>query len=69
MDKEKESIIRDMEMALRVALSAVRPDLHLSAKSMFGGAGFFADGQMFAAWFGVRPEVTQDLRREFEATL
>jgi TfoX/Sxy family transcriptional regulator of competence genes len=49
---DKEAIIRDMEMALRIALSAVRPELHLSAKSMFGGAGFFVDGRIFAAWFG-----------------
>jgi TfoX/Sxy family transcriptional regulator of competence genes len=49
---EKEAMIRDMEMALRVALSAVRPESHLSAKSMFGGAGFFVDGRIFAAWFG-----------------
>lgn len=48
----KEDTIRDMEMALREALASVRPDAHLDWKSMFGGAGFYADGRMFAAWFG-----------------
>lgn len=41
-----------MEMALGAALAAVKPDLHLSWKSMFGGAGFYVDGVMFAAWYG-----------------
>jgi len=48
----KEDRIRDMEMALRVALAAVRPEAYFSWKSMFGGAGFFVDGRIFAAWFG-----------------
>jgi TfoX/Sxy family transcriptional regulator of competence genes len=52
MDKAKEARIRDMEMALRVALANARPEAHLSWKSMFGGAGFFVDGRIFAAWFG-----------------
>ncbi len=48
----KEETIRDMEMALREALATVRPEAHLDWKSMFGGAGYYADGHMFAAWFG-----------------
>jgi TfoX/Sxy family transcriptional regulator of competence genes len=53
MDKaEKEARVRDMEMALRVALAAIRPEAHLDWKYMFGGAGFFVDGLIFAAWFG-----------------
>jgi TfoX/Sxy family transcriptional regulator of competence genes len=52
MDEAKQARIRDMEMALRVALANTRPEAHLSWKSMFGGAGFFADGRIFAAWFG-----------------
>ncbi len=49
---EKSARIHDMEMALRVALSVTHPDSFLTAKSMFGGAGFFVDGRIFAAWFG-----------------
>ncbi|MBN8593362.1 MAG: TfoX/Sxy family protein [Anaerolineae bacterium] len=44
--------IRDMEMALRVALANVRPDASFYQKKMFGGAGFWVDGLIFAAWFG-----------------
>jgi|SRR5215207_3704078 len=44
--------IGDMEMALGAALATVKPDAHLSWKSMFGGAAFYADGMIFAAWFG-----------------
>jgi TfoX/Sxy family transcriptional regulator of competence genes len=67
MDKAKEAIIRDMEMALRAALAAVRPESHLDWKSMFGGAGFFVDGRIFAAWFGAElalklpPDIAQEL--------
>jgi TfoX/Sxy family transcriptional regulator of competence genes len=49
---EKDARIRDMEMALRVALANTHPDKFLTWKSMFGGAGFFVDGLIFAAWFG-----------------
>jgi TfoX/Sxy family transcriptional regulator of competence genes len=52
MDEAKAGRIRDMEMALRVALANIRPEAHLSWKSMFGGAGFFVEGRIFAAWFG-----------------
>jgi len=53
MEKDaKEAIICDMAVALRVALAAVRPDAYLEWKHMFGGAGFYAGGRMFAAWFG-----------------
>jgi TfoX/Sxy family transcriptional regulator of competence genes len=41
-----------MEMALRAALASVRPDASLYQKKMFGGAGFWVDGVIFAAWFG-----------------
>lgn len=52
MDEAKAGRIHDMEMALRVALENTRPERFLSWKSMFGGAGFFVDGRIFAAWFG-----------------
>jgi TfoX/Sxy family transcriptional regulator of competence genes len=51
-DAAKQERIREMEMALGAALAEVKPDAHLSWKSMFGGAGYYADGVMFAAWFG-----------------
>jgi TfoX/Sxy family transcriptional regulator of competence genes len=37
---------------LRDALSDLRPDDPLVVKKMFGGAGFYVDGVMFAGWFG-----------------
>ena len=51
-DPAKNERIREMEMALGAALAEVRPEAHLSWKSMFGGTGFYVDGVMFAAWFG-----------------
>lgn len=51
-DTAKQERVREMEMALGAALAEVMPDAHLSWKWMFGGAGFYADGVMFAAWFG-----------------
>lgn len=50
--QDKLNLIRELEVALGAALAAVKPDVHLSWKAMFGGAGFYADGVMFAAWFG-----------------
>ncbi len=51
-DSAKNERIREMEMALGEALAGVKPDAHLSWKAMFGGAGYYVDGVMFAAWFG-----------------
>jgi TfoX/Sxy family transcriptional regulator of competence genes len=51
-DPAKNERIREMEMALGAALAEVQPDAHLSWKAMFGGAGYYVDGVMFAAWFG-----------------
>ena len=51
-ETSKNERIREMEMALGAALAEVKPDAHLSWKAMFGGAGFYVDGVMFAAWFG-----------------
>ena len=49
---EHDERIRDMEMALRVALANERPEASFYQKKMFGGAGFWVDGLIFAAWFG-----------------
>jgi TfoX/Sxy family transcriptional regulator of competence genes len=48
----KAETIRQMEKALQDAMMNLQPDKIVSARSMFGGAGFFVDGQMIAAWFG-----------------
>ena len=68
MDKIlKTQRIHEMEMALHEALAQVQPDAHLEWKSMFGGAGFFVYGKIFAAWFGkgltlkMSPEAAQEL--------
>jgi TfoX/Sxy family transcriptional regulator of competence genes len=56
-----------MEMALRVALASARPEASLYRKRMFGGAGFWVDGVIFAAWFGeslalkLPPEAREEL--------
>lgn len=48
----KAETIRRMEKVLQDALMNIQPDKMVGARSMFGGAGFFVDGQMVAAWFG-----------------
>ena len=35
---------------LQDAILEIDPSINLSWKRMFGGAGYFADGDMFAAW-------------------
>lgn len=47
-----ESRLEHMDRALRIAVDSVRPDVHVTSKNMFGGRGWWANGQMFAAWFG-----------------
>jgi TfoX/Sxy family transcriptional regulator of competence genes len=65
---DKDARVRDMEMALRAALSNVQPDADLTVKKMFGGAGFWVNGVIFAAWFGgalalkLPPEAAAELR-------
>jgi TfoX/Sxy family transcriptional regulator of competence genes len=49
---DKAAIIKNMEIALGEALLNIDPNAHLDSKSMFGGAGFYVDGRMVAAWFG-----------------
>jgi TfoX/Sxy family transcriptional regulator of competence genes len=65
--------IQDMEMALRGALASVAPDAMLEWKRMFGGAGFYAYGQIFAASFGKGlalklPEASRKRLLEIEGT-
>jgi TfoX/Sxy family transcriptional regulator of competence genes len=52
MDKNKAVKINDMKTALQAALAESHPGCLVEARSMFGGAGFYADGRMMAAWFG-----------------
>jgi TfoX/Sxy family transcriptional regulator of competence genes len=65
---EKDARVRDMEMALRAALSNVQPNADVTVKKMFGGAGFWVNGVIFAAWFGgalalkLPPEAAAELR-------
>src|SRR5258706_14893322 len=49
---QKAQVIHDIEMALRVSLANVAPDAILESRSMFGGAGFYAYGRMFAGYYG-----------------
>ncbi len=66
MPNDPKETIHNMEMALGAALAEVKPDAHLSWKSMFGGAGYYADGVMFAAWFGagLALKLPEDARAE-----
>jgi TfoX/Sxy family transcriptional regulator of competence genes len=52
MNESDRERIRELEMALGAALQAVKPEAQLSWKSMFGGAAYYANGVIFAAWFG-----------------
>ncbi len=49
---DKDAIVKDMRDALQEAILQIDPQIHLTSKQMFGGAGFWADGVIFAAWFG-----------------
>jgi TfoX/Sxy family transcriptional regulator of competence genes len=66
MDKNKAAKINDMKNALQAALAESRPGYIVEAKSMFGGAGFYADGRMMAAWFGdgLALKLPQDAQKE-----
>jgi TfoX/Sxy family transcriptional regulator of competence genes len=69
MDEKRLETIRTMEVALGAALAAVQPDARGSWKSMFGGAGFYVDGVMFAAWYGnsLALKLPEDARGELLA--
>ena len=49
---EAKAFIEKLEKTLQDAILEVEPQTILTYKHMFGGAGFYADGQIFAAWFG-----------------
>jgi TfoX/Sxy family transcriptional regulator of competence genes len=48
----KQMRIKQLENALCDAFLGVKPDTGVTVKAMFGGAGFYADGSMIAAYFG-----------------
>lgn len=48
----KRDRIRAFESHLKAALSGTRPMMDLTVKPMFGGAGYYVNGVIFAAWFG-----------------
>ena len=52
MAGSKNERIQELAAALSSALAAVKPEAHFDWKAMFGGAGFYVDGTMFAAWYG-----------------
>ncbi len=66
MAGSKNETIREMGLKLGEALAAVRPEARLEWKAMFGGAGFYADSVMFAAWFGasLALKLPEDARAE-----
>jgi TfoX/Sxy family transcriptional regulator of competence genes len=49
---DAKDFIEKLEKTLQDAILDVQPETILTYKRMFGGAGFYADGQIFAAWFG-----------------
>ena len=49
---DDKTIINNIENALQEAILNVKPEVVLDYKRMFGGAGYYADGKIFAAWFG-----------------
>jgi TfoX/Sxy family transcriptional regulator of competence genes len=49
---DDKAIIESIETALQEAILNVRPETVLDYKRMFGGAGYYADGRIFAGWFG-----------------
>lgn len=48
----KREVIKYWLELLRDGLRAVDPDLDLTLKPMFGGACYYVNGRVFAAWFG-----------------
>jgi TfoX/Sxy family transcriptional regulator of competence genes len=49
---DDKTIIENIEKTLQEAILNVKPEVMLDYKRMFGGAGYYADGKIFAAWFG-----------------
>ncbi len=52
MANDKDTTIGEMADALQDTLIQIDPQLTLTHKKMFGGAGFWVNGKIFAAWFG-----------------
>lgn len=52
MDDQKRATIQRMEDVLQAALELDGKTVIVQSKSMFGGAGYYADGWFVAAWFG-----------------
>jgi TfoX/Sxy family transcriptional regulator of competence genes len=50
--EEKTALVGSFRQALQAAVSAHRHSVLVVSRFMFGGAGFYADGVMFAAWYG-----------------
>src|SRR5687768_5278661 len=69
MKSDRYAPVQVMEMALREALAPLGLDAHLEVKKMFGGAGFYVDGVMFAAWFGKEGQLALKLSPELQEAL
>jgi TfoX/Sxy family transcriptional regulator of competence genes len=48
---DDKAFIENIKQVLQDAILNIKPETVLSYKRMFGGAGYYADGQIFAAWF------------------
>ena len=52
-EKEKKAQrITELTTALQDAVQRVEAGTEITAKRMFGGAGYYADGLLFAMWYG-----------------
>ena len=49
---DDKTIIENIVKTLQEAILNVKPEVMLDYRRMFGGAGYYADGKIFAAWFG-----------------
>jgi TfoX/Sxy family transcriptional regulator of competence genes len=49
---DKAAKVEAMRDMLHEAILQIDPQITLTHKQMFGGAGFWANGTIFAAWFG-----------------
>ena len=49
---DDKTVIENIEKTLQETLLNVKPGTMLDYKRMFGGAGYYADGRIFAGWFG-----------------
>src|SRR5688500_14644160 len=49
---DDKTIIVNIKNTLQESILNVKPDVNVDYKRMFVGAGYYADGKIFAGWFG-----------------